>query len=50
MTIGKFLETYDTTSTAKFNLMENIALKIRQLVKAMDEEEIIFHDRRRKTW
>jgi hypothetical protein len=44
MTIRKFLGTYDTTSTVKFNLMENKALKIRHLVKAMDEEEISFYE------
>jgi hypothetical protein len=43
MIIRKLLETHDTTSTAKFNLMmmERTALKIRQ---AMDEEEISFHE------
>jgi hypothetical protein len=35
----------NTTSTAKFNLMEKTALKIRHLVEALDEEEICFHDR-----
>jgi hypothetical protein len=38
------LETHDTTSTAKFNLMEKTALKIRHLVEAMDEQEISFHE------
>jgi hypothetical protein len=39
MTIIKMLETHDTTSTAKFDLMEKkTALKIRHLVEAMDEE------------
>jgi hypothetical protein len=37
MTIKKLLEAYDTTSTAKSNLMEKTALKITHLVKAMDE-------------
>jgi hypothetical protein len=44
MTIRKLLESYDTTSTAKFNLMEKTALIITHLVKAMDEEEISFHE------
>jgi hypothetical protein len=46
MTITKLLETYDTTSTAKFNLMEKTALKIRHLVEAMDEEVISFHEQK----
>jgi hypothetical protein len=33
MTIRKLLETYDTTSTAKFNLIENIALKTDTLLR-----------------
>jgi hypothetical protein len=44
MIIKKLLETHDTTSTAKLNLMEKTALKIRHLVEAMDEEEINFHE------
>jgi hypothetical protein len=44
MTIRKLLETYDTTSTAKFNLMEKTALKIRHLVEAMDDKVISFHE------
>jgi hypothetical protein len=43
MIIKKLLETHDTTSTAKFNLMEKTALKIRHLVEAIDEEEKSFH-------
>jgi hypothetical protein len=35
MVIRKLLETYDTTSTAKFNLMVKAALKIRHHVEAM---------------
>jgi hypothetical protein len=46
MTITKLLETYDTTSTAKFNLMEKTALKIRHLVEAMAEEVISFHEQK----
>jgi hypothetical protein len=42
--IRKLLETNDTMPTAKFNLMEKTALKIRHLVEAMDEEEISFHE------
>jgi hypothetical protein len=43
--IKQLLETHDTTSTAKFNLMEKTALKIRHIFEAMDEEEISFHER-----
>jgi hypothetical protein len=48
MTIRKLLETYDPTSTTKFNLMKKTALKIRNLVEAMDDEKISFHERRAK--
>jgi hypothetical protein len=44
MIIRKLLQTHDTTSTAKSNLKEKTALKIRHLVEAMDEEEISFHE------
>jgi hypothetical protein len=44
MIIKKLLETHDTTSTAKFNLIEKTALKIKHLVEAIDEEEISFHE------
>jgi hypothetical protein len=44
MIIRKLLQTHDTTSTAKSNLMEKTALKIRHLVEPMDEEEISFHE------
>jgi hypothetical protein len=42
--IKQLLETHDTTSTAKFNLMKKTALKIRHIFEAMDEEEISFHE------
>jgi hypothetical protein len=44
MAIKNLLETYDTTSTVKFNLMERTSLKIRHLLKAMDEEVISFQE------
>jgi hypothetical protein len=44
MTNRKLLETCDTTSTAKFNLLEKTALKIRHLVGALEKEEISFHE------
>jgi hypothetical protein len=42
--IKNWLKTYDTTSTAKYNLMKRKALPIRQLIEAMDEEEISFYE------
>jgi hypothetical protein len=45
MKVRKLLETHHTTSTAKFNLMKKIALKIRHLVEAMDKEGISFHEK-----
>jgi hypothetical protein len=42
MIIRKLLETHDTASTAKFNLMEKTALKIRYFVDY--EEEISSHE------
>jgi lipopolysaccharide biosynthesis glycosyltransferase len=44
VSIANHCTIYDTTSTAKINLMEKTALKIRHLVEAMDEEEISFHE------
>jgi nitrate reductase alpha subunit len=44
MAIKNLLETYETTITVKFNLMERTALKIRHFVEAMEEEQIRFHE------
>jgi hypothetical protein len=38
------IRTYDTTSTAKYNLMKRTALPIRKLIEAMDEEDISFYE------
>jgi hypothetical protein len=44
MAIKNLLETYETTITVKFNLMERTALKNRHFVEAMEEEQIRFHE------